>query len=114
MRLAPLTAECSQEESGKSSYALSKAETSLAVIKAFDPGAGAVVLEEEIRESVINTVGAAFGAKLHSTIALGSWSIILKLSPIVPFTDFDMMIYSLQIVCLLVTCSKWKSDASKR
>lgn len=33
----------------------------MAVIKAFDPGAGAVVLEEEIRESVINTVGAALG-----------------------------------------------------
>ena len=68
--LLSLTMNCSQEEAGKSTT-LSKAETSLAVIKAFDPGAGAVVLEEEIRESVINTVGAAFGASIHCTVTSG-------------------------------------------
>ena len=36
-------------------------ETAIQVVRDFDPGAGAVVLEEEIRESVINTVGAALG-----------------------------------------------------
>ena len=41
-------------------------ETSLAVVQAFDPGAGAVILEEEIRESVIGTAGAALGELLQA------------------------------------------------
>ena len=37
------------------------AETSLQVLKSFDPNSGAIILEEEVREAVIKTAGAAVG-----------------------------------------------------
>ena len=53
--------QLSLQESQSAASSYREAETAVAVVKAFDPGSGAIVLEEEIRESVINTAGAALG-----------------------------------------------------
>ena len=53
------------QDGASKSVSPTEPETSLAVVQAFDPGAGAVILEEEIRESVIGTAGAALGELLR-------------------------------------------------
>lgn len=42
------------------------AESSLQVLREFDPNSGALILEEEVREAVIKTAGAAVGNNLNS------------------------------------------------
>lgn len=45
-----------------------KEETAVALVAQFEPRAAALVLEEEVREAVIGTAGAAVGTSLVSLI----------------------------------------------
>ena len=54
-------------------------ETALAVVGAFQPNAGALVLEEEIREAVIGTAGTALGGIWEVPLLFG----LLTRSPVI-------------------------------